>query len=114
MHSRTWLFLSLSLMQTSACMANERDNNTADLSKSHPDCKLYGHFYAPSVIFAPTLKASGFGDRIRVYQKPVSFGFGQPPIRRIMRSTMFSDLQEVQNFVHGKGQTIRGIDFADF
>lgn len=115
MQSRTWLFLLLSLMQTPDCIAKEPDDTTEGLSKSHPDCKLYGHFYAPSVIFAPTLKPAWFGDRIRIYQKPVSFGVGEPPLRRIMRSTLlFSDLKEVENFVHGKAQRIRGIDFADF
>lgn len=111
MQSRTWLLFLLSLLQMPGCAAAEKVT-LDELSKSHPNCKLYGHFYAPQVIiFAPSLKPTQpFGRRASYQKETTSFGFGQQIKVSSKTSKSFSDLKEVDEFVHGNSQRFSGID----
>ncbi len=116
MQSRTWLFLLLSLLQMPGCEAEEKVTLIEELSKLHPNCSLYGHFYAPQVIFVSAPKPAEFG-KIAMYQKPTNFGFRLPPCNvnsvNSRTSKLFGELKEVDDFIHGKSESFSGID-TDF
>lgn len=120
MQSRTGLFLLLSLLQMPGCSAAEKVA-LDELSKSHPNCKLYGHFYAPKVIISTPASSPYRGYRSynwrASYQKETtSLGFGTGlrvktgSLDDRKTSKSFSDLKDVAEFVHGKSQQISGID----
>ncbi len=95
------------------CAAEEKGTLIEELSKSHPNCSLYGHFYAPQLIFVPAPKPAEFG-KISMYQKPTNFGFRLPPCNVNSRTgKLFCELKEVDDFVHGKSESFSGID-TDF
>jgi hypothetical protein len=112
------LFLLLSLLQLPGCSAADKVAPD-ESSKSHPNCKLYGHFYAPKWIISTPASSPYRGysshDWMASYQKEtISFALGLRvkvgSFGDLKTSKSLSDLKDVAEFVHGDSQHISGID----
>lgn len=119
MQSRTWVFLVLSLLQMPGSAAEEKVPRLEDLSKSHPNCRLYGHFYAPQrIIFAPAPSPNPLYLRMASYQKETTrYGIGLrikvssfSDLISSKTSKSFSGLKEVDEFIHQNSRSFSGID----
>ena len=110
--AKTWPLLTIVLIVVlqNAAQANEADV-LKDLAKSHPYCKLYGHFYAPKQMAeyghrpgSTARKSTLNREFARSMQVMLDAGSG------VSVHFLYGGHKAVDDFIQGKSNQLRGYD----